>query len=470
MNPSASKRSILSGYFIASLVVLLTLLLVAWYGSERFYHFFIEQQKSSLAAYNTSIIASMKSSSHSMIKQQCAAFNDSRPSVRVTLITTEGAILCDSEKGVDMASNLLLRLEVTQAVNTNLGFAIRYSQMLEQKMLYVTTLNAAATKDLSWIVRTAIPLSEIDALNDELNNQFYILMCGVVLILGFIMWLIHSKVNQPIEQIVVSAKAISKGQFNVKIPSYDIKEIDQLGDALNHMTGHLGRLENLRQEFVTNVSHELKTPITTIQSYVETLLEGAVNNEKDLKRFLQIVHKQNTRLASIVDDLFMLSRLENAPLSDVLELQPINIKDLLSSAMDMCSARAENKNIQIKLKVNTRKSIRADLSLLLQAIINLLDNAIKFSDQHSEIKLIANKVGDEVVIKVSDSGPGISEQHLERIFERFYRVDKSRSRREGGTGLGLAIVKHIIQLHHGSISVSNNKKAGTCFSLAFKCS
>lgn len=214
------------------------------------------------------------------------------------------------------------------------------------------------------------------------------------------------------------------------------------------------------------MSHELKTPIATVKSYVETLLDGAQYDPADLDRFLKIVLKQNDRLAAIVDDLLTLSRLQSAPASQQLALNQQDACGLLQTSSDICQARADAKSIQIEQKCKAPINIMADESLMTQAVVNLLDNAIKYSNENTIITLSVVLEEDQVRLSVCDQGPGIAEEHIPRLFERFYRVDKSRSRRIGGTGLGLAIVKHIANTHGGQVEVANRGGAGSCFTIS----
>ncbi len=230
-----------------------------------------------------------------------------------------------------------------------------------------------------------------------------------------------------------------------------------------HEVTRLKKLEKVRRDFVANVSHELRTPVTSIKGFVETLLDGAMNNPQELQRFLQIVATQTDRLNAIIEDLLTLSRIEQETEKAEIALTPGSIKSVLEAAIEVCRMKASGKDIHIEL--SCQEDIQAPINspLLEQAIINLLDNAIKYSFQNQTIHLSANCGNNEVVIQVRDQGCGIGREHLPRIFERFYRVDKARSRKLGGTGLGLAIVKHIAQAHKGRASVESALGEGSAF-------
>jgi two-component system phosphate regulon sensor histidine kinase PhoR len=230
-----------------------------------------------------------------------------------------------------------------------------------------------------------------------------------------------------------------------------------------HEVTRLKKLEKVRRDFVANVSHELRTPVTSIKGFVETLLDGAMNNPEELQRFLQIVATQTDRLNAIIEDLLTLSRIEQETEKAEIILAPGPIKNVLDTAIEVCQMKASDKNIQIELNCDETLQAPINPPLLEQAIINLLDNAVKYSPPGQTIHLSANNTDEGVVIQVRDHGCGISREHLPRIFERFYRVDKARSRKLGGTGLGLAIVKHIAQAHGGRASVESTVGEGSVF-------
>ncbi len=234
--------------------------------------------------------------------------------------------------------------------------------------------------------------------------------------------------------------------------------------VLNDVT-RLRRLENIRRDFVANVSHELKTPITSIKGFVETLLDGALNSPKDSERFLQIVAKQTDRLNNIIEDLLSLSRIEQDADKAKIELQKIYLRDVVNTAIECCEQKALEKNIHLNTSCMNGLQAKVNHPLLEQALVNLVDNAIKYSEPESEVRVSVTSNEYELQINVEDQGCGIEQKHLARLFERFYRVDKARSRKLGGTGLGLAIVKHIAQAHGGRITVESIAGKGSKFTL-----
>lgn len=227
----------------------------------------------------------------------------------------------------------------------------------------------------------------------------------------------------------------------------------------------LRRLENMRRDFVANVSHEIKTPLTAIKGFVETLNQGAAENPAEAKRFLGIVAKHVDRLTSVVEDLLMLSRIEDQGERHELKQERTRLREIFQNAVQVCRPGADEKRIRIELAGDENLTAVVDPVLIEQAVVNLLDNAIKYSDADTSVRLAAQQTAEEIRISVQDHGIGIERKHLPRLFERFYRVDKARSRTMGGTGLGLAIVKHISQAHGGRVDVVSALNEGSTFTI-----
>jgi len=234
--------------------------------------------------------------------------------------------------------------------------------------------------------------------------------------------------------------------------------------VMNDIT-KLRRLENMRRDFVANVSHELRTPVTSIKGFVETLLEHGATDPDESRRFLDIIARHTDRLNAIIDDLLSLSRIEEDSEKGRITLSRENIKKVLNAAIDLSAAKARQKDIVLRLSCDD--ALEADMNGLLieQAIVNLIDNAVKYSSPGSAVLVEAVKTSGPLEISVSDEGCGIAPEHLGRIFERFYVVDKARSRKLGGTGLGLAIVKHIAQSHGGKVNVWSEVGKGSKFTI-----
>ncbi len=232
--------------------------------------------------------------------------------------------------------------------------------------------------------------------------------------------------------------------------------------VVNDVT-RLRRLEAVRSDFVANVSHELKTPVTSIKGFAETLADGAIDDPEAGRRFLRILAGQADRLNAIIEDLLALSTLERGGEGREVALHEACLSDVLAAAAEVCASKATAKRIAVTVDCPATLCAEVNAPLLEQALINLLDNAVKYSAEGTQVALSATEAGEEMVIAVADEGPGIPREHLSRLFERFYRVDKARSRNLGGTGLGLSIVKHIAQVHGGRVSVDSHVGRGSTF-------
>ncbi len=222
-------------------------------------------------------------------------------------------------------------------------------------------------------------------------------------------------------------------------------------------------LERVRQEFLSNISHELRTPLTSILAFVETLEDGAIKDEENNQRFLSVIRKNAQRMHRLIDDILELSTIESGKIK--LEIKKVNLPALIEEVFTNLSGKAAERRITLTNEIPEDVFVFADTVRLEQMLTNLIDNAVKFNSDAGKVTVKYTQTDTKDVISVSDTGEGISGEHLQRIFERFYRTDRARSREIGGTGLGLAIVKHLARLHEGEVSVASTVGNGTTFSL-----
>ena len=228
-----------------------------------------------------------------------------------------------------------------------------------------------------------------------------------------------------------------------------------------HDITQIKNIEQMKKDFISNVSHELKTPLTSIKGFIETIEDEIPQNTKP---YLEIIKRNTERLINIVKDLLIISEIENK--SNDINIENVNIKELFETVIKIFENKIKTKNIRIKTEIKEdSKIINADKFKIEQVIINLIDNAIKYNKEKGEIIISVTKEKENSIIKIKDTGIGISEKDLNRIFERFYVANKSRSKKMGGTGLGLSIVKHIIHMHNGSLDVESNLEKGTLFTV-----
>jgi two-component system phosphate regulon sensor histidine kinase PhoR len=252
-------------------------------------------------------------------------------------------------------------------------------------------------------------------------------------------------------------------------------EIGDLARAINEMAGKLGddivrlkKLERVRSEFLGNVSHELRTPLFSLQGFLETLLDGAIDDPSVNREFLEKAHRHAQRLNLLLNDLIEISRIESGEMQ--MSVRSFPIQDFLEHMVEEMRPQAEQKSLTLRLAdgIPSDEQAFGDRDRLKQVMVNLIDNAIKYTDAGGSVTLSAECGGDRCAICVADTGIGIPEEHHSRIFERFYRVDKDRSREVGGTGLGLAIVKHIVEAHGGRIAVASRPGKGSEFRFTLK--
>ncbi|MNO13510.1 Alkaline phosphatase synthesis sensor protein PhoR [compost metagenome] len=505
---------------------------------------------------------------------------------RVTFILLDGRVIGDSEMPPDRMDNHAFRKEIVSAANGAVGSAIRYSDSVREKMLYVAH-QVKSENGFDGYIRLSMSL---EAVGEELTKG-WMLMAGGLLILfiaaALVSYRVAAGLTKPLEHITLVANRISGLDYDARVDLDRNDEIGQLGQAINgmadslqqqlkqihdnedlmqsvlaNMTGgilmvdskgtivlinraaerilhmkddmivgktyhslkrnyefikfaeegmnlkdyvreerhvydpeelilqfdgvpmfeddgsyrgmlfllqdftEIRRLEAMRSEFVANVSHELKTPIAAVRGFAETLLAGGVEDEETKRSFLQIIYDEGDRLNRLIGDILELSKIESkrAPL----EYAPIHLKELFDSIFEMLLPAASKKSILMHQGVGEHLYIEADEDRLRQIFMNLLSNAISYTQDGGRIKVEAEIIHEEdedekIQITVSDTGMGIPKKDLPRIFERFYRVDKARSRSSGGTGLGLSIVKHLVELHHGAIRVDSKIGEGSSF-------
>jgi len=279
----------------------------------------------------------------------------------------------------------------------------------------------------------------------------------------------NNSIYEVISNVLTAGKTLST-EISLVLPVHKTFEInatpifdnDIIGGCLLviHDITEIRRLETIRSDFVANVSHELKTPLTSIKGFVETLLEGALDDKENNRNFLKIIQNHAERLDNLVNDLLSLSHLESKEI--MIKKTNVNIKQLVEEVISGFKSQLKKKDIEIKNELSGI-SLPADKDRLEQVITNLIDNAIKFNKEKGSIRICGEETNDKITILVEDSGSGIPEKDIPRIFERFYRVDKARSRELGGTGLGLSIVKHIVDLHNGSVGVESIEGFGSKF-------
>ena len=569
-------------------ITLIALGAVSWYAASFLSDYFIERTLTDLKTQGR--IVEVQVDRHlepldaAAIDRLCKKIGQSVPT-RITVILPDGKVIGDSEETPEAMDNHRNRPEVLVALSGKIGSSQRYSKTLDKRMMYVA-LPLINDGKIRAILRTSIPLTEVDAELANIQNSIALGGFLIAILASVICLYVSRRISQPIEKLKEGAEDFAKGDLARRLPVPITREIAGLAEAMNRMAARLEKrieaeinqrnemeailssmtegvialdmgehilgfnraaagivkglepsskgkvlqevirnlqlhrfvlraleddisvsedivlyqavqrivnvhatpmsdsretrigtllvindvtqlrhLEKIRQDFVANVSHEIKTPLTAIKGFVETLQSGAKNNPDEVDRFIAIIEKHANRLEAIVEDLLQLSRIENENEARQIQFVEASMRSVLRSSIQICQVKADAKGIDIELACN--KSIKAIINqeLLEQALINLIDNAIKYSGENGKIYITAKKERLALTITIKDNGIGISQKHLPRLFERFYRVDKARSREQGGTGLGLAIVKHIVKAHGGHMTVQSQPGKGSAFTI-----
>jgi signal transduction histidine kinase len=385
--------------------------------------------------------------------------------LRITVIDKQGKVLADSEKDASSMENHGGRAEFLEAVEKGLGESTRFSQTLNYPMKYVA-VRVNDGKEVIGVVRIAVPESEVQLEMHELYRAVILGTAAAICIAAIIAYVMSSGISRPIRQMRKVAGAVAKGQFDKKALVKGNDELGELAQSINAMSDELKLkierlkyLDTVRTDFVANVSHELKTPLTSIRGFVETLEDGAINDSNSARRFLAIIKKHAQRLGNIIDDLLRLSELESG---GGIKMAELDLKGLIDEIVMGFGHALAVKQQRLSAEASSGDfTIRGDRDRLEQVFVNLIDNAIKYTKEGGRIKLQLAQTDDSVVVAVEDDGIGIPTEDIERVFERFYRVDKARSRELGGTGLGLSIAKHIVLAHNGGICIESEVNKGT---------
>jgi two-component system phosphate regulon sensor histidine kinase PhoR len=588
------KKLIWQLYGAFLLMIAIPALLFTWYSTTTFKKFFIKSTINELTERAYQIGSQMEG----VIGQRSSTVVDSlckiigrNITMRFTVIAQNGTVLGDSEKNPAEMENHKNRTEVLTAMSGKIGVIERFSNTLNERMIYVAIPIHQEQIQIG-VVRTAISVAIIHL---ELNNMYLRFSLGYLLLALFaalVSYFVSQRISRPVEAMKQGALRFASGDFSVKIMPAGTLEIDQLVQVLNEMGGrlretidslteqrnridavlssmvegvialdsnehiiaindaavrlfgmeqkpetgtwiggvlrnasisnfmkrveqsgtaieeeitliviiskgessqrnlqlhgnvlrnadgnaigvltvinditHIKHLETMRSDFVANVSHELRTPLTSVKGFVETLLAGAIDSKEETVRFLTIISRQVERLSKITEDLLTLSHVEQEAQTQGPELQQVKLYKLLTSIQETCGTRAAAKQIDFEIHCDRSLEVLLDPALIEEALINLVDNAINYSPENAHVILsgLLDSDRNELCLAVEDNGCGIAPEHHIRIFERFYRVDKARSRKLGGSGLGLSIVKHIALVHNGRVAVKSAPGKGSTF-------
>lgn len=384
---------------------------------------------------------------------------------RLTMISSDGEVLYDNFDD-SINENHLQREEIKEASKNGTGSSVRYSETMEQNYLYVAEYDAQEQT----YVRLAMPFSGVSQSALMLLPSFFI----AFVIAFFFVWLMSKRmadsILKPLQEISAVIRKADFGKEKIEFQNYSYSELQEITDALQTMNNQIAKnLENLerekqiRQEFFTNASHELKTPLTSIRGYSELLRQHAITDPDQIDHCLDCVLKESDHMTKLINDILTISKLEAKDY--VVQKSHIKLKDLLENVLKSLSVQAKAMNLDIDASCEN-VTVYANLDHIQGILYNLISNAIKYNKPNGKIIIIIKERLDNILIKVMDTGIGISKEDQEKVFQRFYRVDKQRSKIVAGTGIGLAIVKHIVQFYNGSISLKSKENEGTSIEIS----
>jgi two-component system, OmpR family, phosphate regulon sensor histidine kinase PhoR len=401
--------------------------------------------------------------------------------LRITIIDSTGTVLGDSEipdEKLSTVENHRLRPEIQQAFQQGSGTNTRHSATIGVDYQYVAkrvTDSAAVSGKRVEVIRVSIPLTELKTMTDEIRSKiFFAGVLALLLVIGVSM-VVSYRISRPMVKIAESAEKIRAGNLETRIEIRSKDEIGLVAHAVNEMVDQLKqditklkKLEQVRSQFLGNVSHELRTPIFALQGFLETLIDGAIDDPTVNRDFLEKAHAHALRLNTLLNDLIEISSIESGEMK--MSFRYFNIKEFLASTVEDFQPVAASQSVTIALAgaIDPALQVLGDKNRLTQVLSNLINNAIKYNTEGGSVTVSVRDEKNVVWIDIADTGYGIAEEHLTRIFERFYRVDKERSREAGGTGLGLAIVKHIVEAHGGEVTVTSTLGKGSTFSFPVK--
>lgn len=372
--------------------------------------------------------------------------------VRITLVAKDGTVIADSQESANKLGNHLNRQEIQQAIKNGEATVTRHSDTQEKKVYYF-----AKQLDNGNILRVSAEAKSIGKFFSD--YIIYILLCIIVVIVTavFVSMGITKSIVKPITQLGQSLDNIDKFKSD--------EELKPLVNALLQQKKKQKMLDKQKKQFTANVSHELKTPLTSIAGYAE-LIETGMAKPEDIKPFAGVIRKQALRLVSLSEDIIQLSQLEESDDEDM-SFESVNLYEIAQRCVEALNINAINKCVTLNL-TGEECYIRGKAQLVEELVYNLCDNAIRYNKENGNVTVTVTPLEKGASVSVKDTGIGIPKKYQERIFERFFRVDKSRSKATGGTGLGLAIVKHITQLHDAKLEISSEESKGTEIIVTFK--
>lgn len=425
-----------------TVAILATTLLLSWVN----YEMFKGRVMDDLEAYGRMFAVEMNGEAETQ-----SALHSLEEDIRVTLVHADGTVYCDNFADPNAMDNHADRPEIRQALENGSGSDIRNSSTVDQSAFYY----AVRLKNGD-VMRLAQEASNIWSVYFRSMPLIVLLAAGMACVSLYLAHLLTARLVQPIERMTAHLNNVSG------VARYP--ELEPFMDMIEQQHEEILRSANMRVEFTANVSHELKTPLTSISGYAELIESGMAQGEQ-AKTFAAEIHKSANRLLTLINDIIRLSQMD-APMPD-LKFEPVDLAQIAANTFEQLEMSARKADVTLQLDAKPAM-VEADRQMMDELLYNLCDNAIRYNVHGGSVKLEVRPIRDKVIVCVQDTGIGISPENQEHVFERFYRVDKSRSKATGGTGLGLAIVKHIAVKHNAQIELESELGRGTKISVIFE--
>lgn len=425
-----------------TVAILATTLLLSWVN----YEMFKGRVMDDLEAYGRMFAVEMNGEAGTQ-----SALHSLEEDIRVTLVHADGTVYYDNFADPNAMDNHADRPEIRQALENGSGSDIRNSSTVDQSAFYY----AVRLKNGD-VMRLAQEASNIWSVYFRSMPLIMLLAAGMACVSLYLAHLLTARLVQPIERMTAHLNNVSG------VARYP--ELEPFMDMIEQQHEEILRSANMRVEFTANVSHELKTPLTSISGYAELIESGMAQGEQ-AKTFAAEIHKSANRLLTLINDIIRLSQMD-APMPD-LKFEPVDLAQIATNTFEQLEMSARKADVTLQLDAKPAM-VEADRQMMDELLYNLCDNAIRYNVHGGSVKLEVRPIRDKVIVCVQDTGIGISPENQEHVFERFYRVDKSRSKATGGTGLGLAIVKHIAVKHNAQIELESELGRGTRISVIFE--
>ena len=425
-----------------TVAILATTLLLSWVN----YEMFKGRVMDDLEAYGRMFAVEMNGEAGTQ-----SALHSLEEDIRVTLVHADGTVYYDNFADPNAMDNHADRPEIRQALENGSGSDIRNSSTVDQSAFYY----AVRLKNGD-VMRLAQEASNIWSVYFRSMPLIMLLAAGMACVSLYLAHLLTARLVQPIERMTAHLNNVSG------VARYP--ELEPFMDMIEQQHEEILRSANMRVEFTANVSHELKTPLTSISGYAELIESGMAQGEQ-AKTFAAEIHKSANRLLTLINDIIRLSQMD-APMPD-LKFEPVDLAQIAANTFEQLEMSARKADVTLQLDAKPAM-VEADRQMMDELLYNLCDNAIRYNVHGGSVKLEVRPIRDKVIVCVQDTGIGISPENQEHVFERFYRVDKSRSKATGGTGLGLAIVKHIAVKHNAQIELESELGRGTKISVIFE--